>query len=66
MLFLITQDEDRGPKLSQTFNAQQFGREVTVEFWKAKTLRVHTHVKTKYFKLSEFEGMVTHFIWIKD
>ena len=54
---LSTQDNDHGPKLSKTFNAQNFGSKVKVEFWKAKTFGVHTHIETKYFSLSELQGL---------
>lgn len=63
---LSTQDADHGPTTSQTLTKKQFDSKIKVEFWKAKAFGVHTHVATKYFKLSDFLNTETRFYWMND
>lgn len=44
---MTTQDNDRGPK-KMTFNVDDFGHEIKIEFWKAKVFGAHTLVRTYY------------------
>lgn len=63
---LSTQDADKGPKRSNRFDARRFGNSVTIEFWKAKTLGVHTRVDTAQFEKAALAGFLTTFDWQND
>ena len=64
---LVTQDQDRGPKPSQTFMRSSFSEDkIKVEIWKAKFLGVHTHMATVYFKTAECVGKCTDLRWMND
>ncbi|MBT8185947.1 MAG: toll/interleukin-1 receptor domain-containing protein [Eudoraea sp.] len=63
---LSAQDDDHGPKQSHLINFSDFGNEIKIEFHKAKTLGVHTHVDTKKFPASQVKGSEVCFTWLTD
>ena len=63
---LSTQDDDHGPKQSPLINISDFGKEIKIEFYKAKTLGVHTRVDTKKIPTSQIRGSEVSFIWLTD
>ena len=63
---LSTQDDDHGPKQSPLINISDFGNEIKIEFYKAKTLGVHTHVDTHKIPASQIRGLDVSFTWLTD
>lgn len=63
---LSTQDDDHGPKQSPLINLSDFGDEIKIEFHKAKTLGVHTHVDTIKLTTSEMKRSEVSFAWLTD
>lgn len=63
---LSTQDDDHGPKQSPCIPISQFGEEITIEFHKAKTFGVHTHVDTLKLPKIQIKGTDVSFIWQTD
>lgn len=63
---LSTQDDDHGPKQSPLINISDFGNEIKLEFYKAKTLGVHTRVDTKKISTSQIKGSEISFKWLTD
>lgn len=58
---LETEGNRRGPVSSRNFDRSAFGRSVKVEIWKAKTLGVHTKMKTIYLNYKDIVGKETAF-----
>ena len=63
---LSTQDDDHGPKQSPLINLSDFADEIKIEFHKAKTLGVHTHVDTLKLPTSELNSIEVSFTWLTD
>jgi hypothetical protein len=63
---LSTQDDDNGPKQSPLIDISDFGDEIKIEFHKAKTLGVHTHVDTIKLPTSEMNKFEVSFTWLTD
>ncbi|MDF1699157.1 MAG: hypothetical protein P1U56_25105 [Saprospiraceae bacterium] len=57
---LSTQDNDKGPKYSNKFK-MSYCSKVKIEYWKAKTFGVHTHVGTEYIDLETLKDYDTSF-----
>lgn len=63
---LSTQDDDHGPKRSPLMKISEFGEEIKIEFYKAKTLGVHTHVDTLKLSTLKVKNLDISFTWITD
>ena len=63
---LSTQDDDHGPKQSPLINLSDFADEIKIEFHKAKTLGVHTHVDTIKLPSSQLKRIEVSFTWLTD
>lgn len=63
---LSTQDDDHGPKQSPLINISEFGEEIQIEFYKAKTLGVHSRVDTLKLSTFQVKNLDVSFIWITD
>lgn len=63
---LSTQDDDNGPKQSPLIDISDFGDEIKIEFYKAKTLGVHTHVDTIKLPTSKMNRFEVSFTWLTD
>lgn len=63
---LSTQDDDHGPKQSPLINLSDFADEIKIEFHKAKTLGIHTHVDTIKLPTSEMKRTEVSFTWLTD
>lgn len=44
-------------------NSSDLGDTFKLEFWKAKLLGVHTHMKTETYRTEDFEGRLVRFVW---
>jgi hypothetical protein len=67
LVFLETQDQQRGPVKSPQYPLTTFiGSSVPLSFWKAKGIGVHTYLETKQFSKSDLAGYLTTFTWHND